>query len=76
MSERTSNICYQIGIFQGTSAMIDYFVTQLVSTGFLVSGHILICDNVAIHLTRENKNLAEILGGGGERLFQLLCHQL
>ena len=61
MSESAQNISYQIGKFQGTSTAFNYFVTQLVSTGFLVSGHILVCDNATIHLTRENKNLADIL---------------
>ena len=56
-----SNISYQIGKFQGTSCAFNYFVTELVGTGFLRSGHILICDNATIHLTQENRNLAEIL---------------
>ena len=30
-------------------------------TGFLKPGHILICDNAAIHVTQENRALAEIL---------------
>lgn len=59
--EGVSNIAYQVGKFQGTSTAFNYFVTQLVSTGFLVPGHILICDNATIHLTEENKNLADIL---------------
>ena len=62
MGESAQNILsYQIGKFKGTSTAFNYFLTQLVSTGFLVSGHILICDNATIHLTRENKNLADIL---------------
>ena len=60
-NESVQNISYQIGKFQGTSMAFNYFVTQLVSTGFLVSGQILICDNATIHLTRENKNFADIL---------------
>ena len=60
-NESAQNISYQIGKFQGTSTTFNYFVMQLVSTGFLVSGHILICDNATIHLTKENKNLADIL---------------
>ena len=61
MIERTPTISYQIGKNRGTSTTFDYFVTQLLSTGFLVSAHILICDNTTIHLTRENTNQTEIL---------------
>ena len=56
-----SNISYQIGKYQGTSSAFNYFVTELVSTGFLMPGHILICDNATIHLTEENRNLFEVL---------------
>ena len=58
--EGLSNIAYQVRKFQETSTTFNYFFTQLVSTGFLVSGNILICDNSTIHLTEENKNLADI----------------
>ena len=61
MSESAQNISYQIGKFQGTSTAFTYFMTQLVNSGFLVFDHILICDNVTIHVTRENENLADIL---------------
>ena len=55
------NIGYQIGKYQGTSTAFNYFVTELVATGFLQAGHILILDNVSIHKTSENRNLAEVL---------------
>ena len=60
MIERTPTISYQIGKNRGTSTTFDYFVTQLLSTGFLVSVHIFICEITTIHFTRENMNLAEI----------------
>ena len=60
-SEGTSSISYQIGKFKGNSTAFNFFITQLVATGFLCTGDILICDNATIHLTEENKNLAEIL---------------
>ena len=59
MDESVQSISYQNGRFKGTSTAFKYFVTQLVSTGFLVYGHILICDNATIHLTRGNKNLVD-----------------
>ena len=62
------------GKFQGISTAFNYFVTQLVSTGFLVSCHILICDNATIHLTRENKNLADILWEEKKILFYIYLH--
>lgn len=56
-----TNISYQIGKYQGTSTAFNFFITKLVTTGFLKSGHILICDNASIHLTAENRSLSEIL---------------
>ncbi len=61
LNNSESNISYQIGKFQRTSTALNFFITKLVSAGFLKSGHILICDNASIHLTEENKSLAEIL---------------
>ena len=58
---RATTIAYQIDQFQGTSTAFNYFITKLVSTGFLVSDQMLLCDNASIHLTEDNKNLAEIL---------------
>ena len=55
-----SNISYQIRKFQGTLSAFNYFVTELVGTGFLRPGHILVYQNVTIHLAEENHNLAEI----------------
>ena len=52
---------YQIGKFQGTSMAFTFFITKLVTKGFLKSGHIVICDNASIHFTEENKSLSEIL---------------
>ena len=60
-STSTPSIAYQVGDFRGTSTAFNYFVTQLVVTGFLKPGHILICDNASIHVTAENKSLADIL---------------
>ena len=60
-SDSASGISYQIGKFQGTSSAFNHFITQLVCTGFLRTGHILICDNALIHLTEENRNLSELL---------------
>ncbi len=54
-------MCNQRGKFQGASAVFHNFVAQLISTRFLLPGHVLICDNSTIHLTDENKKLAEIL---------------
>ena len=59
--DSSSRISYQIGKYQGTSSAVNYFLTELVCTGFLRPDHILICDNATIHLTEENHNLSEIL---------------
>ena len=48
-----SNIVYQIRMFQDTSTVFNFFATQFVGTGFLTPGHVLICDNAAIHVTEE-----------------------
>ena len=55
------NIAYQIGKYRGTSTAFNYFITELVATGFLRSGHVLIYDNASIHKTSEIRNLAEVL---------------
>ena len=60
-TDTTSNIAYQVGEFRGTSTAFNFFVTQLLVTGFLKPGHILICDNASIHVTQENRALSEIL---------------
>ena len=60
-TDSESNIYYQNGEFQGSSSAFNYFVTELVGTGFLRPSHILICDNATIHFIAENCNLAEIL---------------
>ena len=58
------NIGHQIGKYKGTSTAFNYFVTELVATGFLQAGHILILDNASTHKTSENRNLAEVLWEG------------
>ena len=59
--DSAKNIGYQVGQFRGDSTVFNYFIVQLVATGFLKSGHVLICDNASIHKTSENRNLAEVL---------------
>ena len=56
-----SNFSYQIGKLQVTYNSIQFFITKLVSTVFLTSGHILIYDNASIYFMEENKSLMEIL---------------
>ena len=51
-----------IGKFQGTSIAFYFFITKLVSTGFLVSSHILIRDNASICLMEENKFQQRLFG--------------
>ena len=60
-TNNASNISYQIGKYQGKLSAFNYFVTELMCTGFRIPGHILICDNATIHLTQENRTLAELL---------------
>ena len=60
-TDSNQNIAYQIGKYRGTSTAFNYFVTELVVTGFLKPGHVLVCDNATIHKTLENRNLAEVL---------------
>ena len=55
------NVAYQLGKYRGTSTAFNFFITELVATGFLKSGDVLICDNASIHKTSENRNLADIL---------------
>ena len=54
-------IAYQIGKYRGMSTAFNYYVTQLLVTGFLQPGHVLICDTASIHVAEENKVLSEIL---------------
>ena len=88
----TNNIAYQIGKYRGTSTAFKDYVTQLLVTGFLQPGHVLICDNASIHVTEENRILSEILWEHKilmlnlppyspklnpiELIFQLLSHRL
>jgi len=60
MSPSTS-MAYQVGKYRGTSTAFNYFITQLLVTGFLTPGNVLICDNASIHRTEENRVLAELL---------------
>ena len=60
--DSTSSIAYQVDKFRGTSTTFNFFITQLLVTGFLKPGHILICDNASIQVTQENRALSEILG--------------
>ena len=59
--DSANNIGYQVGKFRGDSTAFNHFIIELVATGFLMSGHVLICDNASIHKTSENRNLAEVL---------------
>ena len=64
MNESTSastSVAYQVDKFCGTSTAFNYFITQLLVTGFLNPGNVLIYDNASIHMTEENKTLADFL---------------
>ena len=56
-----SSIAYQVGKYHGMSTAFNHYITQLLVTGFLQPGHVLICDNASIHMTEENRVLSEIL---------------
>ena len=57
----TTSIAYQVGKYWCTSTAFNHYITQLLVTGFLQPGHVLICDNASIHMTEENRVLSEIL---------------
>ena len=57
----TSTIAYQIRKYCGTSTVFNHYITQLLVTGFLQPGHVLICDDASIYMTEENRVLSEIL---------------
>ena len=85
-------MAYQVSKFCGTSTVFNYFITQLLVTEFVKPSNVLICDNTCIHMTEENKMLAELLWEQTilllnlppnypklnpiELIFQLLSHHL
>ena len=57
----SKNIAYKLRKCTGMSTAFNYFITELVATGFLRQGDVLICDNALSHKTLENRNLTEVL---------------